>query len=85
MSTHKPIVEDVWARGEIESPCVNICVVHPRAEVCAGCLRTLDEIATWSQLAPEDRSRIMQELPNRRGHLRKRRGGRSGRLSGSEG
>jgi len=80
-----PVRDQVWQREEIESPCVNICVVHPRAHVCAGCLRTLDEIATWSQLDAEDRSRIMAELPNRRGHLKKRRGGRNGRLNSSEG
>lgn len=80
MTKHKRIVEELWARDEIASPCVNICVVHPRAHVCAGCLRTLDEIAAWSTYAPEERARIMEELPNRRSHLRKRRGGRKGRL-----
>ena len=83
MTDNRPSNPPLWQRDEIESPCVNICVVHPRAKVCTGCLRTMDEITHWSQLAPEERSRIMADLPNRRNHLRKRRGGRSGRLKQS--
>ena len=34
--------------------------------VCIGCLRTLSEIALWSQMSGDERRRIMAELPNRK-------------------
>ncbi|WP_095589019.1 DUF1289 domain-containing protein [Actibacterium ureilyticum] len=73
--------DEVWKRDEIESPCVKICVVHPQARLCTGCLRSLDEIAQWGRMAPEERRRIMAELPDRAGQLTQRRGGRAARLA----
>jgi uncharacterized protein len=73
--------DEIWARAEIESPCVKICVIHPVERICAGCLRTIDEIAVWSRLSAAERTAVMAELPGRAGLLSKRRGGRAGRLS----
>ena len=77
--------DDLWARDEIESPCVKICVIHPAEGLCTGCLRTLDEIAGWSQMTPEARRAIMAGLEARRARLTQRRGGRSGRSGRDEG
>ena len=71
--------DDLWRRDEIESPCVQICLIHPEARICLGCHRTGEEIATWSQLSPEDRRAIMERLPERKKLLPGRRGGRKGR------
>lgn len=71
----------VWTRNEIESPCVRVCVVHPEARICTGCLRTMDEIRDWSRMTSERRREIMAELPGRAPMLRQRRGGRTARLS----
>lgn len=49
----------------IESPCVKICMLDARAGLCAGCGRTLDEIAHWLTMDPVERARIMAELPAR--------------------
>ena len=57
--------DEIWPRQEIESPCVKICVLHPGAKLCVGCLRTGEEIAAWSRLSPERRREIMAELPAR--------------------
>ena len=70
---------DVWRRDEPESPCINVCVVHPEARICTGCFRTLDEIAGWGQMSAEARRAVMAELPARAPQLGKRRGGRAGR------
>jgi predicted Fe-S protein YdhL (DUF1289 family) len=70
----------VWTRAEIESPCIQVCVVHPEARICTGCHRSLDEIATWSRLSPDARRAIMADLPGRAELLRVRRGGRAERL-----
>jgi uncharacterized protein len=71
----------VWQRAEVDSPCVNICVIHPASRLCTGCLRTIDEITAWSRFSPEDRRAIMAALPDRKGQLTQRRGGRAGRLA----
>ncbi|MEM6439933.1 MAG: DUF1289 domain-containing protein [Pseudomonadota bacterium] len=60
----------LWRRQEPDSPCVQICVIHPGAKICIGCHRTGDEIAAWSRLSPEERSAVMQELPGRAPLLR---------------
>ena len=73
--------DTVWKRDEIESPCVRICVVHPDARLCTGCLRSIDEIARWSRKSSIERREIMNEVPSRAGQLRERRGGRAARLA----
>jgi uncharacterized protein len=75
------MTDQVWTRDEIESPCIKICVVHPQARICTGCLRTIDEIGAWSRMSPDDRARIMAELSDRKGLINKRRGGRRARLN----
>jgi predicted Fe-S protein YdhL (DUF1289 family) len=73
--------DEIWKRDEIESPCVKICVVHPTARLCTGCLRSIDEITGWTRMSHEERRRVMSELPARRAQLEVRRGGRAARLS----
>mgnify|MGYP001068763314 CR=1 FL=1 len=72
--------DDIWARDEIESPCIKICVVHPEARICTGCLRSIDEITQWSRMSPDARRAVMAALPERRAALGQRRGGRAARL-----
>ncbi|WP_372884672.1 DUF1289 domain-containing protein [Shimia sp.] len=71
----------VWKRNEVDSPCVQVCVIHPEERLCTGCLRSIDEISRWSKMTPDERSAIMQELPARAPRLRKRRGGRAARTA----
>lgn len=73
--------DEIWKREEVESPCVKICVIHPQARLCTGCLRSIDEIGAWSNMSPEARRKVMAELPSRAGDLKKRRGGRAARLA----
>ncbi|MCB5197879.1 hypothetical protein SAMN05428995_103140 [Loktanella sp. DSM 29012] len=70
----------IWKRDEIDSPCTKVCVIEPKSRLCTGCLRSIDEIGSWSSMTPEVRRAIMDELPGRRGQLTQRRGGRAGRL-----
>ena len=74
------MTDEVWKRDEIQSPCVKLCVVHPEERLCVGCLRSMEEIATWSRLSHEARAAVMADLPARAPRLAKRRGGRMGRL-----
>ena len=70
----------VWRRNEIDSPCIQICVIHPTERICTGCYRSIDEIGAWSRFSDEERAEIMQELQERAPRLKKRRGGRKARL-----
>ena len=74
--------DEIWARNEIESPCIKICVIHPQERLCVGCYRSIDEIGRWSHYSPAQRQAIMAELPARAPRLSKRRGGRLGRIEG---
>ncbi|SEN62938.1 DUF1289 domain-containing protein [Palleronia pelagia] len=67
-------------RSGIESPCINICVIHPAERICTGCLRTIDEIAQWSRMTDDERRAVMADLPDRAPRLKKRRGGRAARM-----
>jgi uncharacterized protein len=49
----------------ISSPCIKICTMDPRASLCAGCGRTLDEIARWGTMTESERLRVMGLLPAR--------------------
>lgn len=71
--------DKVWKRNEVESPCVNICVVHPETRLCTGCARSIDEITRWSKMSAEERQEIMAELPGRSPAPTQRRGGRAAR------
>ena len=67
--------DDIWRRDEVESPCVKLCQIHPVSGLCVGCLRTGDEIAAWSRMAPAARREVMAALPDRAGAHAVRRGG----------
>lgn len=72
--------DEIWARAEVESPCVKICVLHRMSGLCIGCYRTGDEIARWSTMSPDERQTLMAELPSRESSIAKRTGGRKARL-----
>jgi predicted Fe-S protein YdhL (DUF1289 family) len=40
-------------------------VIAPATGLCAGCGRTLDEIARWGTMSEAERARIMAALPQR--------------------
>ncbi len=50
----------------VASPCTSVCRMDARTGWCEGCLRTLDEIATWSTLADADKRAVWQLLDERR-------------------
>jgi predicted Fe-S protein YdhL (DUF1289 family) len=60
------------AMPAIETPCTRICTVDPASGLCLGCGRSLAEIAGWIGFAPDERTRIMAELPQRLALLKSR-------------
>lgn len=49
----------------VSSPCIGICRMDDSAGVCAGCLRTRDEIAAWSTMRDEQKRQLLQVLDQR--------------------
>lgn len=50
----------------VPSPCVRLCRIEPASGLCAGCARTLDEIAAWSRLDDTGRQAVWQRVLLRR-------------------
>src|SRR5262249_51245218 len=50
----------------IASPCNSVCVIDEPTGFCAGCYRTLDEIAGWIDFSPARRRAIIAELAGRK-------------------
>ena len=63
---------DAGEAAEPASPCTGVCTIHPRAGICAGCLRTLDEIAIWRDLDAAGKQAVLDALPGREALIRKR-------------
>lgn len=61
MSAHPPVETAL-----VPSPCVSVCVIDAPTGLCAGCYRTLAEIAAWIDLSSEQRRTVLAALPQRR-------------------
>lgn len=55
----------MMALADPPSPCVQVCVMDPDTGLCRGCLRTLDEIARWGQMRPEEKRATLERLSRR--------------------
>ncbi len=53
----------------VSSPCILVCTVDGASGLCLGCLRTLEEIATWSRMGEAERTRIMAGLAERKNRV----------------
>jgi hypothetical protein len=51
---------------DIPSPCIGVCRLDPVSGLCAGCMRTLAEIAAWPGADDDERLAIVQRLRARR-------------------
>ncbi|HKD21910.1 MAG TPA: DUF1289 domain-containing protein [Rhizomicrobium sp.] len=49
----------------VSTPCIKICTMDARSGLCAGCGRSLEEIARWGTMSESERLRIMETLPAR--------------------
>lgn len=72
--------DKIWKRVEVESPCVNLCQVHPQTRLCIGCKRSIDEITNWSRYSHQERAELMDDIQTRQASPTTRRGGRASRL-----
>lgn len=52
-------------QGEVPSPCSSVCCISPDTGRCQGCLRSIDEIATWSGLATPAKRQVWHAIAQR--------------------
>ncbi len=49
----------------IPSPCKNVCQMDPGSGLCLGCQRTLQEIADWLEMTPEEKLAVLERVAQR--------------------
>lgn len=49
----------------VPSPCVSVCVMHPKTGLCEGCLRSLPEIGDWGLMNDAAKRQVWQQIQNR--------------------
>ena len=49
----------------METPCIDVCEMDGASGLCLGG-RTIDEIARWAGMSPDERRAIMAVLPARK-------------------
>jgi predicted Fe-S protein YdhL (DUF1289 family) len=50
----------------VPSPCINICTMDAATGLCMGCMRTIDEIATWGSSTNDRKREVLQAIALRR-------------------
>jgi len=53
---HEPVI----------SPCVSVCQLDPRTGLCLGCLRSLEEISSWSRISQDKQRLVLAAVAQRR-------------------
>ena len=61
------VVQAVASAEQLPSPCISVCQMLPDTGLCAGCLRTLDEIAGWSRMDDAAKRQVWQHIAQRAG------------------
>ncbi|MDQ6882441.1 MAG: DUF1289 domain-containing protein [Pseudomonadota bacterium] len=49
----------------LPSPCVSVCRMDASSGLCEGCLRTIDEIATWGMLDDAGKRAVWLKIEQR--------------------
>lgn len=50
----------------VPSPCLGVCRMDETTGLCAGCLRTLAEIAAWSTMPEGDKRGVWRQIVTQR-------------------
>lgn len=55
----------------IESPCTGLCHFDAKAEMCSGCLRTIDEIIAWQTYSENEKLKVLNKIKERKKEFNK--------------
>jgi len=50
----------------VESPCFDVCTLDRTGEYCLGCMRTMQEIKSWSEMSDQEKTQVIEKLEQRR-------------------
>ena len=53
----------------VPSPCVDVCQMDPQSGLCLGCRRTLQEIAGWLEMTPDEKLATLERVAVRKRQL----------------
>ena len=53
----------------VPSPCISVCQMDARTGLCLGCRRTLQEIADWLEMTPEEKLATLARVAERASHI----------------
>ena len=53
----------------LKSPCVNVCSINKKTNLCDGCFRTLNEVSYWNFYDDKQKQIICNQLQIRRNNL----------------
>jgi predicted Fe-S protein YdhL (DUF1289 family) len=53
----------------VPSPCISVCQMDARTGLCLGCRRTLQEIADWLEMTPEEKLATLARVAERAPHV----------------
>ncbi|MDQ0457180.1 DUF1289 domain-containing protein [Rhizobium paknamense] len=60
---------ELTASKLISTPCTGVCRIEAPQNICAGCGRTLAEIAGWGRMSETQRLKIMAGLEQRKASM----------------
>jgi predicted Fe-S protein YdhL (DUF1289 family) len=60
----------VAGAGDIESPCVRVCILDRVQRLCIGCYRNLDEISYWTRYSNAQRREVLAQIEIRRATIK---------------
>tara|TARA_B100000579_G_C22329725_1_gene619923 strand:+ start:285 stop:449 length:165 start_codon:yes stop_codon:yes gene_type:complete len=50
----------------IKSPCISVCELDTKTDLCLGCYRTSSEIAVWQKLNEFEKKKILKLIRKRK-------------------
>lgn len=59
--SEKPVID-----RSVPSPCVGLCTLNSKTELCDGCYRSMDEIREWIIMPREEKLEALEEIKQRK-------------------
>ena len=47
------------------SPCIKVCEIDPKNNICMGCGRTMKEISNWINMSDLEKEKLLLDLKDR--------------------
>ncbi|PLW76782.1 DUF1289 domain-containing protein [Cohaesibacter celericrescens] len=49
----------------VKSPCIQVCTIDKKSDLCYGCARSLDEIRDWGMMSDSEQEAIVAQIDER--------------------